>query len=34
MLIFLDLTSSCRLLGTPTEETWTGLTQLPDYKVM
>ena len=21
-----------KLLGTPTEETWTGLTQLPDYK--
>lgn len=21
-----------KLLGTPTEETWTGMTQLPDYK--
>lgn len=23
-----------KLLGTPTEETWPGMTQLPDYKVI
>lgn len=23
----------CRLLGTPMEDTWPGVTQLPDYKV-
>lgn len=22
----------CRLLGTPTEETWPGVTSLPDFK--
>ena len=23
---------TCRLLGTPTEETWPGVTSLPDFK--
>ena len=27
------LTHPSRLLGTPSEETWSGLTQLPEYKV-